>query len=57
MFPAFDASPLVSAIQEMEVARKVQAETGIRLEVPIGTMTEVPRGVLTAGAIAGSDTR
>jgi pyruvate, orthophosphate dikinase len=55
-------TPLVAAVQEMEVARgltekvlrEVEAETGIHLRIPIGTMIEVPRGALTAGAIAGS---
>ena len=55
-------TPLVSAVQEMEVARKltenvlaeVEQETGIHLDTPIGTMIEVPRGALTAAAIAVS---
>jgi pyruvate,orthophosphate dikinase len=55
-------TPLVAAVQEMEVARgltekvlrEVEAETGIELHTPIGTMIEVPRGALTAAAIAGS---
>jgi pyruvate,orthophosphate dikinase len=55
-------TPLVAAVQEMEVARKltenvlqeVEQETGICLHTPIGTMIEVPRGALTAAAIAGS---
>jgi len=55
-------TPLVAAVQEMEVARQltdnalreVEQETGIHLHVPIGTMIEVPRGALTAAAIAGS---
>jgi pyruvate,orthophosphate dikinase len=55
-------TPLVAAVQEMEVARKltenvlreVEQETGIHLQPPIGTMIEVPRGALTAAAIAGS---
>jgi pyruvate,orthophosphate dikinase len=55
-------TPLVAAVQEMEVARgltenvlaEVEQETGIHLHVPIGTMIEVPRGALTAAAIAGS---
>jgi pyruvate,orthophosphate dikinase len=55
-------TPLVAAVQEMEVARRltekvlteVEQETGIHLDTPIGTMIEVPRGALTAAAIAGS---
>jgi len=55
-------TPLVAAVQEMETAREltvqvlkeVEEETGIHLHTPIGTMIEVPRGALTAGAIAGS---
>ncbi|HUN31915.1 MAG TPA: pyruvate, phosphate dikinase, partial [Trebonia sp.] len=55
-------TPLVAAVQEMEVARgltvnvlrEVEQETGIHLNAPIGTMIEVPRGALTAAAIAGS---
>ena len=53
-------TPLVAAVQEMEVARgltekvlrEVEAETGVHLHIPIGTMIEVPRGALTAGSIA-----
>jgi len=53
-------TPLVAAVQEMEVARgmtedvlrEVEQETGVRLRTPIGTMIEVPRGALTAAAIA-----
>ena len=55
-------TPLVAAVQEMEAARglteqvlrEVEAETGVHLNIPIGTMIEVPRGALTAGAIARS---
>ena len=55
-------TPLVAAVQEMEAARgltekvlrEVEAETGVHLDIPIGTMIEVPRGALTAGAIARS---
>jgi pyruvate, orthophosphate dikinase len=55
-------TPLVAAVQEMEVARglteqvlqEVEAETGVQLHIPIGTMIEVPRGALTAGSIARS---
>jgi len=55
-------TPLVAAVQEMEVARgltvnalrEVEQETGVHLNAPIGTMIEVPRGALTAAAIAGS---
>ena len=55
-------TPLVAAVQEMETARgltekvlrEVETETGVHLEIPIGTMIEVPRGALTAGSIARS---
>jgi pyruvate, orthophosphate dikinase len=55
-------TPLVAAVQEMETARgltekvlrEVEAETGVHLDIPIGTMIEVPRGALTAGSIARS---
>jgi pyruvate,orthophosphate dikinase len=55
-------TPLVAAVQEMEAARglteqvlrEVEAETGVHLNIPIGTMIEVPRGALTAGSIAAS---
>jgi pyruvate, orthophosphate dikinase len=55
-------TPLVAAVQEMEVARgltvnvlkEAEQETGVHLNAPIGTMIEVPRGALTAAAIAGS---
>jgi len=55
-------TPLVAAVQEMEVARglteqvlrEVETETGVHLDIPIGTMIEVPRGALTAGSIARS---
>jgi pyruvate,orthophosphate dikinase len=52
--------PLVGAIQELESVREecelilaqVQSETGIEVPAKIGTMIEVPRAALTAGAIA-----
>jgi pyruvate, orthophosphate dikinase len=55
-------TPLVAAVQEMEAARgltnkalsEVEAETGVHLDIPIGTMIEVPRGALTADSIARS---
>ena len=55
-------TPLVAAVQEMETARaltekvlrEVETETGVHLDIPIGTMIEVPRGALTAGSIARS---
>ena len=55
-------TPLVAAVQEMEAARglteqvlrEAEAETGVQLRIPIGTMIEVPRGALTAAAIARS---
>jgi pyruvate,orthophosphate dikinase len=52
--------PLVGAVQELESVREeceqilaqVQSETGIEVPAKIGTMIEVPRAALTAGAIA-----
>ncbi|MDO5697009.1 MAG: pyruvate, phosphate dikinase [Dermatophilus congolensis] len=55
--------PLVGAIQELEIMKEaieqvradVSAETGVDLSgVPIGTMIELPRAAITAGAIAES---
>jgi pyruvate,orthophosphate dikinase len=54
--------PLVGAVQELELveeeAQQVLAEvaeaTGTPLHFPIGTMIELPRAALTAGAIAQS---
>jgi pyruvate,orthophosphate dikinase len=54
--------PLVGTVQELEIARddavkvleEVWTETGVRLDVPIGTMIELPRAALTAGEIAGA---
>ena len=53
--------PLTATVQEMEISREraervlraVEAETGVHVDVPIGTMIEVPRAALTAGEIAG----
>ncbi|PZN09011.1 MAG: pyruvate, phosphate dikinase [Bacillota bacterium] len=52
--------PLVAHVRELAflrerieaVRREVEAETGLDLEVRIGTMIEVPRAALTAGEIA-----
>jgi pyruvate,orthophosphate dikinase len=52
--------PLVGTVQELEIVRdeaaavvaEVEAATGTRLDVPIGTMIELPRAALTAGQIA-----
>ena len=49
--------PLVSAVEELrrmrEMIQRVIAETGrTDLHIPIGTMIELPRAALTAGAIA-----
>ena len=52
--------PLTATVQEMEISREraeatlaeVEAETGVHVETPIGTMIEVPRAALTAGEIA-----
>jgi pyruvate, orthophosphate dikinase len=52
--------PLVGAETEMvrlregiaEVVSRVLAEEGVEIAIPVGTMIEVPRAVLAAGAIA-----
>jgi pyruvate, orthophosphate dikinase len=52
--------PLTDTVQEMEITRErtekvlraVEAETGVHVDIPIGTMIEVPRAALTAGEIA-----
>jgi len=52
--------PLVGTVQELEIVREeadqviaeVQAATGVRLKLAIGTMIELPRAALTAGQIA-----
>jgi pyruvate,orthophosphate dikinase len=52
--------PLTATVQEMEISRErvekalraVEEETGVHVDIPIGTMIEVPRAALSAGAIA-----
>jgi pyruvate, orthophosphate dikinase len=52
--------PLTATVQEMEISRErteqilreVEASTGTQLDIPIGTMIEVPRAAMTAGEIA-----
>lgn len=52
--------PLVGTVQELEiikedalrVLREVEEEHGVELDVPVGTMIELPRAALTAGQIA-----
>jgi pyruvate,orthophosphate dikinase len=52
--------PLVGTVQELEIVREeadrvvaeVEAATGMKLSLPIGTMIELPRAALTAGQIA-----
>ncbi|HEX2073588.1 MAG TPA: pyruvate, phosphate dikinase [Geodermatophilus sp.] len=54
--------PLVGAVQELEAIREeadrvlaeVCAAKGVQVEIPIGTMIEVPRAALTADEIAQS---
>jgi pyruvate,orthophosphate dikinase len=54
--------PLVGAVQELEliaeearqVLHEVGEQRGCHLDLPIGTMIELPRAALTAGEIAGS---
>jgi pyruvate,orthophosphate dikinase len=53
--------PLVGHVKELalqtevvrRIAKEVMAETGTRFRYLVGTMIEVPRGALTADAIAG----
>lgn len=52
--------PLVGSVQELELAkdearavlREVSERTGVPLDVPMGTMIELPRAALTAGELA-----
>ncbi|MDO0915142.1 pyruvate, phosphate dikinase [Streptomyces sp. DT2A-34] len=52
--------PLVGTVQELEIVREeadqvvaeVEAATGVKLKLAIGTMIELPRAALTAGQIA-----
>lgn len=52
--------PLVSMVSELsllreeaeEVVKEVSAEQGVELEIPIGTMIELPRAAITADEIA-----
>src|SRR5215213_1663343 len=52
--------PLVVSVMELHLIRdqadtvlaEVAAERGVRLDIPIGTMIELPRAALTAGRIA-----
>ncbi|QOV38479.1 pyruvate, phosphate dikinase [Streptomyces ferrugineus] len=52
--------PLVGTVQELEIVREeadqviaeVEARTGAKLKLSIGTMIELPRAALTAGQIA-----
>jgi len=54
--------PLVGAVQELEhiaeviktVAQEVRDASGVNIDHMVGTMIELPRAALTAGAIAGS---
>jgi len=54
--------PLVGAVQELEsisveiqaVAHEVRTHSGVHLDHLVGTMIELPRAALTAGAIAGA---
>jgi len=54
--------PLVATVQEMEISKErvekiiaeVEAETGTRVEIPVGTMIETPRAATVAGEIARS---
>jgi pyruvate,orthophosphate dikinase len=49
--------PLVSTVEELrrmrDMIRRVIAESGRDLHIPVGTMIELPRAALTAGEIAG----
>ncbi|RII17239.1 Pyruvate, phosphate dikinase [Streptomyces sp. YIM 130001] len=52
--------PLVGTVQELEIVRdeaeqviaEVEASTGVKLKLALGTMIELPRAALTAGQIA-----
>jgi pyruvate,orthophosphate dikinase len=52
--------PLVATVEELVVVRdatektlaRVAAETGVELDIPIGTMIELPRAAMTAARIA-----
>ncbi|HYN65971.1 MAG TPA: putative PEP-binding protein, partial [Ornithinibacter sp.] len=52
--------PLIATVEELVVIRhsseqtlaRVAKETGVQLDIPIGTMIELPRAALTAGRIA-----
>jgi pyruvate,orthophosphate dikinase len=44
----------ISRERAERVLRAVAKETGVRVDIPIGTMIEVPRAALTAGEIARS---
>ncbi|MEW2522045.1 pyruvate, phosphate dikinase [Actinacidiphila alni] len=54
--------PLTAAVRELRIVRAeveqvladVSSETGVDINCPIGTMIELPRAALTAGAIAGT---
>lgn len=54
--------PLVASVRELDlvkgrivqIARDVEAELGVKIPHKIGTMIELPRAAMTAGAIAGS---
>jgi pyruvate,orthophosphate dikinase len=54
--------PLVATVQELElvradideVAAEIEENTGVRPDVEVGTMIELPRAVMTAGQIAGA---
>jgi pyruvate,orthophosphate dikinase len=54
--------PLTATVQEMEISKErvekalrgVEEETGVHVDIPVGTMIEVPRAALTAGEIARS---
>jgi len=54
--------PLVGSVRELDIVRaeaealiaKLAADAGVTLNIPIGTMIELPRAALTAGRIAES---
>src|SRR4051812_29576956 len=54
--------PLAATVQELElvradideVARAIEADTGVRPDFSVGTMIELPHAVVTAGQIAGA---
>ncbi|VEI13638.1 pyruvate, phosphate dikinase [Trueperella bialowiezensis] len=53
--------PLIGSVREMQIVRdmavevlkEVEEETGVKLDIPIGNMIELPRAAISADTIAG----